>query len=177
MPDDVGDSESCPICQKPFVDGDAVVQVVEDRFPTYDKEIVLHTYHRACFRVGETVMHDCPHCGCMFHLALIRQGEEYQNLSLQLFCPFCATLFGCDIGFAAGSVGAPEAELERPDVQAPVEGKAVRVATAGLRVDRELLERQAALLGRAVEGIPLTDNDRACLEGLWEFVHRVIDSM
>ena len=88
----------CPICQQPFADGDAVLQVVEDRYPTYDREIVLQTYHRSCFRVGETVMHDCPHCGCMFHLALIRQGEEYQNLSLQLFCPFCATLFDCQMG-------------------------------------------------------------------------------
>ena len=88
----------CPICREPFVDGDAVLQVVEDRYPTYDREIVLHTYHRSRWGNSETVMHDCSHCGCLFHLALTRQGQEYQNLSLQLFCPFCATLFDCQVG-------------------------------------------------------------------------------
>ncbi len=76
MPDDGVGPGFCPICRKPFQDGDVVVQVVEDRFPDYDREVVLHTYHRVCFHAGETVMHDCPRCGCMFHLALIRQGEE-----------------------------------------------------------------------------------------------------
>jgi len=51
------------------------------------------------------------------------------------------------------------------------------VATAGLKVDRDLLERQAALLGRAVEGNSLTEEERKCLEGLWEFVHSVLDSL
>jgi hypothetical protein len=97
-PEDAESPETCPICQKPFVDGEAVVQVVEDCFPTFDREIILHTYHRACFNADETVTHECPHCGCMFHLALIRQGDDYQNLSWQLFCPFCATLFDCQMG-------------------------------------------------------------------------------
>ncbi len=80
-----------------------VVQVVEDRFPTYDREVVLHTYHRACFQVGETVMHDCPRCGCMFHLALIRQGEQYRNHTRRLFCPFCGTPFDCRDGLLNAS--------------------------------------------------------------------------
>jgi hypothetical protein len=98
MPYDAGCPGICPICGKPFVGGDAVVRVVEDRYPAYDREIVLHTYHRACFHAGETVMHDCPACGCMFHLALIRQGEGYRNSAHQLHCPFCGTAFECSMG-------------------------------------------------------------------------------
>jgi hypothetical protein len=44
------------------------VQVVEDGYPTYDKEVVLHTYHKSCCANRETVTHDCPHwaacCTC-----------------------------------------------------------------------------------------------------------------
>ena len=98
MPDNVGDPELCPICRKPFEDGDQVVQVVEDRFPTYDREVVLHAYHRACFDASERVMHDCPRCGCLYHLALIRQGEDYRNVTNQLNCPFCGTPFKCRMG-------------------------------------------------------------------------------
>ncbi len=79
--------DACELCQEPLADGDTVVQVVEDRHPTYDKEIVLHTYHKTCCNNRETVTHDCPHCGCWFHLALLRKGEGPQ--SQRLFCPFC----------------------------------------------------------------------------------------
>jgi hypothetical protein len=51
------------------------------------------------------------------------------------------------------------------------------MATAGLKVDRDLLERQTGLLGKAVDGNPLTEEDRKCLDGLWEFVHSVLDSL
>jgi len=45
----------CGLCQEPLAEGETVVQVVEDRHPTYDKEIVLHTYHKACCDNRETV--------------------------------------------------------------------------------------------------------------------------
>ena len=101
MPENGGGSDLCLICQEPLVDGDTVVQVVEDRYPTYDRQIVLHTYHRSCFRVTDAVMHACPRCGCVFHLALIRQGRQYQNLTQRLFCPFCAKPFDCSMGSTA----------------------------------------------------------------------------
>lgn len=91
------DTNVCRICQQGFSDGETVVQVVEDRHPSYDKETVLYTYHKSCCDNRETVTHDCSHCGCLFHLALLRQGEEYQNLAWKLFCPFCATLFDCQM--------------------------------------------------------------------------------
>jgi len=42
-------------------------------------------------------------------------------------------------------------------------------------VNRALLEQQAAILGKVVDGSSLSDEERTCLEGLWEFVHRVLD--
>jgi len=48
---------------------------------------------------------------------------------------------------------------------------------AGLKVDVRLLKRQAAILGKAVDNRPLTARDRRCLEGLWEFAHRVLDAL
>ena len=98
MPDE-DNPDVCSMCHEPFRDGDCVIQVVEDVHPTYDREIVLHTYHNACSDNRETVTHDCPHCGCLFYLSLLRRGEDYQNLAQQLFCPFCATLFDCQMGF------------------------------------------------------------------------------
>ena len=101
------EGDVCGLCQKALSDGEAVVQLVEDRYPTYDREIVLHTYHKSCCDSRETVTHDCPHCGCLFHLTLLRQGEDHQNpavrvgeanLSWKLFCPFCGTLFDCQMG-------------------------------------------------------------------------------
>ena len=44
-----------------------------------------------------------------------------------------------------------------------------------LKVDLRLLKHQAALLGKVVDKGPMTDDERSCLEGLWEFVHRIID--
>jgi len=178
--------EVCGLCQEPLADGETVVQVVEDRHPTYDKEIVLHTYHKACCDNRETVTHDCPHCGCWFHLSLLRRGADYQNLAQQLLCPFCGMLFDCDMGFAARPPRHSDSRLQRvPGEGAPEEprtqgrpaARVMSVATAGLKVDRDLLERQAALLGRAVEGNSLTEEERKCLEGLWEFVHSVLDSL
>jgi len=151
----------CDLCQEPLVDGDPVLQVVEDRHPTYDKEIVLHTYHKTCCDNRETVTHDCPHCGSWFHIALLRKGENGAGQSGQFHCPFCGTLFDCDMGFAS---------------QTPVAGVA-NVPVARLKVDRNLLERQTALLGKATDGGSLGEDDRKCLEGLWEFVHSVLDSM
>lgn len=98
MPDE-GSPDVCSMCQEPFRDGQTVLQVVEDVHPTYNREIVLRTYHKACCDNRETVTHDCPHCGCLSHLSLLKRGEDYQNLSQQLFCPFCATLFDCQMGF------------------------------------------------------------------------------
>ena len=44
-------------------------------------------------------------------------------------------------------------------------------------VDPELLERQAAILGKIVDGGHPTEEERSCLEGLWEFVHTILDSL
>jgi len=44
-------------------------------------------------------------------------------------------------------------------------------------VDLELLTQQAAILGKAMDNIPLADDERTCLQGLWEFVHRVADCL
>ena len=43
------------------------------------------------------------------------------------------------------------------------------------RIDVDLLKRQAALLGKVVDGVPLTEEERQCLHGLWEFAHSVMD--
>jgi len=42
-------------------------------------------------------------------------------------------------------------------------------------VDLSLLQQQAAILGKVMDNIPLVDDERTCLQGLWEFVHRVAD--
>ncbi len=88
---------SCDLCGEALTDGDTVVQVVEDRHPTYDREIVLKTYHEHCSQSSETVTHDCPHCGCLFHLALLRKGDNCQNTDRMVACPFCVRLFDCDL--------------------------------------------------------------------------------
>ena len=88
---------SCDLCGEPFQDGETVIQVVEDRHPTYEEEIVLHTYHEPCCRDRSQVSHTCEGCGCMFYVVLLRKGEQFQNLSRQLFCPFCVRLFHCDL--------------------------------------------------------------------------------
>ena len=221
--DEFGDDDggACDLCGEPFADGETVIQVVADKHPTYDKEIVLNTYHARCCSNREEVRHDCPHCGCMYHLALLRKGEEYQNLAHQLFCPFCATLFDCDMGFCP-LAQSPQGVLKPPLPQAPAGGKGVdgcpccgseiesssdqngscdyycsrcswhqhmpghdevselggqqpapvpatKWSPAGLSIDLELLKHQAAILGRAVEGKGLRDDELRCLEGLWEF--------
>jgi hypothetical protein len=170
------DSGACDLCGERLADGETVVQVVEDRHPTYDREIVLHTYHKSCCQNRETVAHDCPHCGCMFHLAMIRQGQEYQNSAQQLLCPFCGTPFGCSMGSTAGTPSQVSGEDQLP-AEKQAEGRVANIAPASLNVDRDLLERQAALLGKVVEGSPITPTDRKCLEGLWEFAHSVLDSL
>ncbi len=43
------------------------------------------------------------------------------------------------------------------------------------RMDPELLKLQAAILGKVVDKSPLTDDERSCLAGLWEFVHTILD--
>ncbi|MCK4374143.1 MAG: hypothetical protein KAX19_02405 [Candidatus Brocadiae bacterium] len=50
-------------------------------------------------------------------------------------------------------------------------------AVALARVDPVLLEQQAAILGKIVEKHLLTDSERSCLEGLWELVHTLLDSI
>ena len=44
-------------------------------------------------------------------------------------------------------------------------------------IDLELLKQQAAILGKVLDNISLADDERTCLEGLWEFVHRVTDCL
>lgn len=84
MENEVANADVCSLCQEPLADGETVVQIVEDRHSNYDKEIVLHTYHKACCDNRETVTHDCPHCGCLFHLSFLRRGEDYQNPAVRV---------------------------------------------------------------------------------------------
>ena len=44
-------------------------------------------------------------------------------------------------------------------------------------VDLELLKQQAAILGKVMDNTPLANDERTCLQGLWEFVHRVADHL
>ncbi len=86
-------TDVCSLCQQPLADGDDVVQIVQDRYPTYDREFVLHTYHKSCCDNPETVTHECPHCGSWSHIALLRKGRSGRDLAQQLFCPLCGTPF------------------------------------------------------------------------------------
>ncbi len=88
----------CELCCEPLEDGDEVVQIVTDRYPTCDREIVLSTFHKSCHDGIEELTHRCSHCGNLTRITLIRKGEQYQNLSWKLFCPFCATLFDSQMG-------------------------------------------------------------------------------
>ncbi|MFW6118819.1 MAG: hypothetical protein ACOC7S_00635 [Planctomycetota bacterium] len=92
------ETDVCQLCGAPLDDESEVVQIVRDRHPTYDREIVLHTFHRSCCDSRVTATHDCPHCGCLMYVALLRQGADYQNLARELFCPFCATPFASEVG-------------------------------------------------------------------------------
>jgi len=47
----------------------------------------------------------------------------------------------------------------------------------GEKVDLKLLEEQAAILGKVVDGTVLSEDERSCLEGLWEFVHTMLDGL
>ncbi len=91
-------ADTCPACGKGFSDGETVIQVVQDRHPCYDKEIVLSTYHEQCWNGIESLSERCNHCKCRFRLVLLKKGKEYQNLSWKLFCPFCGTLFDSQMG-------------------------------------------------------------------------------
>ena len=46
---------------------------------------------------------------------------------------------------------------------------------AGGKIDLQLLKQQAAILGKIVDGGHPTKEERSCLEGLWEFVHTILD--
>jgi hypothetical protein len=43
--------------------------------------------------------------------------------------------------------------------------------------DRALLERQAAALGGMIDGGSLSPEQLTCFEGLWEFIHNILDAM
>ena len=86
-------ADACELCQEPLAEGETVVQIVEDRHSTYDREVVLHTYHRRCCRRREIIAHECTACDAFFHLALLRQGESGRNPAQKLFCPFCGMPF------------------------------------------------------------------------------------
>lgn len=89
----------CDACGTALEPDSKVLQVVQDRFPTYDREVVLATYHPRCWngRGRQTV--ECDHCGNRFRLTLLEGCEQYQNLSRELFCPFCGTMFSSEMGF------------------------------------------------------------------------------
>ena len=96
MPDENHDT-GCGLCGARL--GEArVVQVVEDRHPTYDRELVLETCHRECWNGREEQVHTCTACGCRFRLALIERGAGHQNLSGRLICPFCSEPFASSMG-------------------------------------------------------------------------------
>jgi hypothetical protein len=51
---EVANADICHICQRPFSEGETVVQAMEDRHPTCHKEIVRRAYHRSCAENCET---------------------------------------------------------------------------------------------------------------------------
>jgi hypothetical protein len=59
----------------------------------------------------------------------------------------------------------------------PSVGPLSEAALHGLNVDRDLLTRQAALLGKVLNAASLNAEEHSCLGGLWEFVHNVLDLM
>ena len=44
-------------------------------------------------------------------------------------------------------------------------------------VDPELMKRQAEIGGRLVDGEKVTDEEIADLEGVWSFLHHVVDQI
>lgn len=89
---------TCESCGGRFGDGDTVIQIVQDRHPTYDLDIVLSTFHEKCWKRREQQVVECPHCQCAFRLTLLKKGDDFQNLSGELLCPFCGTLFESRMG-------------------------------------------------------------------------------
>lgn len=89
----------CAACGKALQPGSEVLQVVRGRHPTYDREVVLSTYHVECWEGRESQFVTCTHCGCTFRLVLVGKGDDYQNLARKLFCPFCGTMFQSQMGF------------------------------------------------------------------------------
>ena len=62
-------------------------------------------------------------------------------------------------------------EARKPDSQ-PASGPQPPTAA---NVDPELLEQQAAILGKIADGSHPTEEERSCLKGLWELVHTMLD--
>lgn len=89
---------ACESCGGRLKDGTPVIQIVEDRYPTYDREIVLSTFHEECWNGRESDLVQCKRCRCTFRLALLKKGDDFQNLSGHLLCPFCGTLFESRMG-------------------------------------------------------------------------------
>lgn len=89
----------CESCGGGITEDAPVIQVVRDRHPTYDSEIVLSTHHTECWEGRESQLVQCRRCRCTFRLVLLKKGEDYQNLSKSLLCPFCGTPFDSRMGF------------------------------------------------------------------------------
>lgn len=100
MAETENDEWTCELCGQPLQDGETVIQIVRDRHPTYDREIVLQTFDKKCWK-ARTCEQTCGHCGCSFRITLLQRGDDYQNLSRRLLCPFCGTRFDSQVGFEA----------------------------------------------------------------------------
>ena len=107
----------------------------------------------------------CPNCSSRL------EYEPDQDGACDWFCPHC----GWHQHVPAGADGV---EVLAQRKASGATSKSVSGLLPGVgNIDLELLKRQAALLGKVLDKTPLTDRERSCLEGLWEFVHRVADCL
>lgn len=51
----------------------------------------------------------------------------------------------------------------------------MKLSLVDIEVDFSLLREQARIVGSVVDGTPITDAEREQLEGIWEFLHTILD--
>jgi len=145
---------------------------------------------RHCVAERREGVHRCAGCGTLWATDELERIDDLQDrvdpgeIMPSGRCPDCGA--PCHPQFSGGVMrilvsedndnGERGPRDESEQAPCPCCGNRMEHSPAGPRVDLELLRQQAAILGKVVDEGPLTDDDRSCLEGLWEFVHSVIDS-